>query len=499
MGTHADQSKASNCIWLCRGLVENCSGFALNSEAKMKRVEMSIGICSWLIGAVLAIALTLPLGAQTRNYVQRLDEFSGSLRDLSTRISPSVVQIVGTGYAVQTDEQHTGGIFSRQRNTGSGVILSDDGYVMTNAHVIEGARIIRVKLNNQPSGPQSLFEAKLIGMDSLLDLALLKIEATGLTPLNFGNSLDLKQGELVLAFGSPLGMDNSVSMGVVSSPARQLSEDDSRIYIQTDAPINPGNSGGPLVDVQARLVGMNTFIFSRSGGSEGIGFAIPSNVVRYVFTSLKRDGHVHRGQIGIFAKTITEPLAQAFSLEAEKGVLVEDVVTEGPAYKAGVQVGDVVLSLDGRPLRSVRDLALQLYQYVIGDTVELQILRDDKPLAVRVAVTEKQDDPERFADLVNPEHNLVPKLAILGITVDDRIRQSLSLRYSDGVLVAALAGPPQYFGEPLREGDVIHAINRHRIATVEMLRAELDARTKEPIVLQIERDGSLMFLVLESD
>jgi serine protease Do len=468
----------------------------------MKRVERSIGICSWLAAAVFAIALTSPLRAQTRNYIQRLDELSESLRDLSTRISPSVVQIIGTGYAVQTDEQHTGGIFSRQRNTGSGVILSDDGYIMTNAHVVEGARTIRAKLNSQPSGPSgpvSLFEAKLIGMDSMLDLALLKIEATGLTPLNFGNSLELKQGELVLAFGSPLGMDNSVSMGVVSSPVRQLSDDDPRIYIQTDAPINPGNSGGPLVDVQGRLVGMNTFIFSRSGGSEGIGFAIPSNVVRYVFTSLKRDGHVHRGQIGIFAKTITEPLAQAFSLEAEKGVLVEDVVTDGPAYKAGVQVGDVVLSLDGRALRSVRDLALQLYQYVIGDTVELQILRDDKPLAVRVAVTEKRDDPERFADLVNPEHNLVPKLAILGITVDDRIRQLLPLRYNDGVLVAALAGPPPYFGEPLREGDVIHAINRRRIGTVEMLRAVLDEKTRQPIVLQIERDGSLMFLVLESD
>src|SRR5262249_19250648 len=153
------------------------------------------------------------------------------------------------------------------------------------------------------------FEASVVGMDGLLDLALLKIDATELTPLPLANSSDVQQGELALAFGSPLGMDNSVSMGVISAVARQLSEDDPRIYIQTDAPINPGSSGGPLVDVDGRMVGMNTFIFTQSGGSEGLGFAIPSNVVRYVYSSLKRDGHVHRGQIGIFARTITGPLA----------------------------------------------------------------------------------------------------------------------------------------------------------------------------------------------
>ena len=226
----------------------------------------------------------------------------------------------------------------------------------------------------------SVFDAKLIGIDRLLDLALLKIGSNGLTPLSFGNSLGLKQGELVLAFGSPLGMDNSVSMGVVSAVARQLTENDPRIFVQTDAPINPGNSGGPLVDADGRLVGINTFILSQSGGSEGIGFAIPSNVVQYVYGSLRKDGHVHRGQIGILARTITEPLASAFKLEPEKGVLVEDVVPEGPADKAGIQVGDVVLSIQGTGLRSIRDLALQLYQYSIGDTVTLEILRNENSL-----------------------------------------------------------------------------------------------------------------------
>src|SRR5262249_39428637 len=160
------------------------------------------------------------------------------------------------------------------------------------------------------------------------------------------------------AFGSPLGMDNSVSMGIVSAISRQLSEDDPRIFIQTDTPINPGNSGGPLGGIQGRLVGVNKFIFSQSGGSGGVGFAITSNVVRYVYASLKRDGHVHRGQIGVNARTITPPLAVAFNLEPETGVIVEDVMPGGPAEKAGVHIGDVLMSIGGATLHNVRDLEL---------------------------------------------------------------------------------------------------------------------------------------------
>src|SRR5262249_51663634 len=162
-----------------------------------------------------------------------------------------------------------------------------------------------------------------------------------------------------------------------------------------------------------RLVGMNTFILSQSGGSEGLGFAIPSNVIRYVYASLKKDGHVHRGQIGISARTITPALASAFNLEAETGVLLQDVLPRGSAEAAGLQIGDVVLSFGGRPLQNIRDLALELYQLGIGDMVPLEVLRNGKRLTITVAVTESQDDPERFADLVNVDDNLVAKLGIL--------------------------------------------------------------------------------------
>lgn len=447
------------------------------------------------------LALAWPARAQNRSKTLGIGQLSESLQDLSSRVSPSVVQIFGTGYEVKNDEEHAGAsVLSRQRNTGSGVIVSDDGYIMTNAHVIDSARSVRVKVNGRGKGQPSVFDAKLIGIDRLLDLALLKIGSNGVTPLSFGNSLGLKQGELVLAFGSPLGMDNSVSMGIVSAVARQLTENDPRIFVQTDAPINPGNSGGPLVDADGRLVGINTFILSQSGGSEGIGFAIPSNVVQYVYGSLRKDGHVHRGQIGILARTITEPLASAFKLEPEKGVLVEDVVPEGPADKAGIQVGDVVLSIQGIGLRSIRDLALRLYQYSIGDTVMLEILRDENRSAVSVAVTETRDDPERFADMVNPADNLISPLGVLGLTVDDGIRKTMPLRYPDGVLVAAHSGLSLYFGDQPQEGDVIHAINGHGIASIEKLRSELnDLMLEDAIVLQVERDGSLMFLVLENN
>ncbi len=454
--------------------------------------------------ALLALSFLAPAQAQnrSRNPIS-LSELSDSLQQLSSRISPSVAQVTATGYGLESNSQGTGGtnMLFRQRSTGSGVIVSGDGDIMTNAHVIASARTIRVKINGMSRGQSSVFEAKLIGMDRLLDLALLKIEATGLKDLPFGSSQDLKQGELVLAFGSPIGMDDSVSMGIVSAPVRQLSDDDPRIFIQTDAPINPGNSGGPLVDAAGRLVGINTFILSQSGGSEGLGFAIPSNVVRYVYASLKKDGHVHRGQIGIFARTITATLASAFNIEPDNGVIAEDVLPGGPADKAGLQVGDVVLSLGGRPLRNVRDLSLELYQYRIGDAVQLRVARGQRVFEATVAVTESRGDPERFADMVTPENNLISKLGVLGLTIDDKIRQVLSdLRLADGVLVAAQTGAPSYFGDRPREGDVIHAVNGHPITSVETLRSDLDRlKSEEPLVLQVERDGSLMLLVLETN
>src|SRR6266481_3745674 len=208
-----------------------------------------------------------------------LEQLSSSLQAIARQVEPSVVRIFNSAYAIENDGDRNGGaVVSQQRSSGSGILVSADGYIVTNAHVVQGARRLRVRLNKGVSKAGShLVNAKLIGMDRQTDLAVLKIDLTGLPFLTFADSDNLEQGQIVLAFGSPLGLQNSVSMGVVSSVDRQLTPDDPLVYIQTDAAINPGNSGGPLVDTSGRIAGINAFIITKSGGNEGVGFAIPSN------------------------------------------------------------------------------------------------------------------------------------------------------------------------------------------------------------------------------
>ncbi len=222
--------------------------------------------------------------------------------------------------------------------------MSPDGYILTNAHVVKNAHTLKVQLNvraeaeAREQGDRSFnrpITGTLVGIDRDSDLALIKIDKTNLPYLVFGNSDELKQGQIVLALGNPLGLDNSVSLGVVSAVARQIKADDQMVYIQTDAPINPGNSGGPLVDADGRVVGINTFILTQSGGSEGIGFAIPSNIAQGVYTQLKAHGHVHRAQLGLIAETITPEMAEGLELETDHGVIVSDVEPNGAAAQRG--------------------------------------------------------------------------------------------------------------------------------------------------------------------
>ena len=211
-------------------------------------------------------------------------------------------------------------------------------------------------------------EAKLVGVDQLSDVAVLKIDAQGPSGVAIRRFQPLKQGQVVFAFGSPLGLENSVTMGVVSATERQIDPDNPAIYIQTDAPINPGNSGGPLVDVDGKVVGINTFILSESGGNEGLGFAIPSNVVKNVYEQLRTEGHVHRGEIGVAVRSITPDLLEGLNLPTSRGVLLEDVTPDSPADKAGLKIGDVVTSVGGKPVTNVRQFSLDLLEYKVGQT-----------------------------------------------------------------------------------------------------------------------------------
>jgi len=439
-----------------------------------------------------------------------LGELSVSLEGLVNRVRPAVVQIFSTGYATaeESDAANTAALLSRQRSTGSGIILSEDGFIVTNAHVVRGARRIQVRLSvartrgrNPTFEPEvKLLDAKLVGMDREMDVAVVKIDRAGLTHLPLGNSDAVRQGELVMAFGNPRGLEGSVSMGIVSSTSRELHPDDFLAYIQTDAPINPGNSGGPLIDSQGHVVGINTFILSDSGGSEGLGFAIPSNIVNTVYSQLRKEGHVHRGKIGISVQTISPALAEGLALARDWGVLVGDVTPEGPADMAGVKVGDVVLTANGRAMRNARQLEAYIYRSPMTAKITLEVLRGKDQLTIDVPVIDSVDDPQRFADMVNPEDNLVPRLGILGIGIDKTLAAMLpGLRNSYGVVVAAGSSATDFTsGTGLQPGDVIYSVNQAPVATVEALRKKVDEfKPGDEVAMQIERSGRLMFVSIE--
>ncbi len=452
--------------------------------------------------AGVLLALTLAAAAQAEEPRARpspspLERISDEFQKLSDRIAPSVVQIVATGYAPAP-----GGL-TRERSTGSGVIVDGEGYIVTNGHVVEDTHSVQVLLMTRARraggsvlGPRSRrLPARVLGLDRETDLAVLKVEETGLPALAFGDSEELRQGQIVLAYGSPLGLENSMSMGVVSAVARQLKPEDPMIYVQTDAPINPGNSGGPLVDTRGRLVGINTLIASHAGGSEGIGFAAPSNIVRAVFEQIRARGRVHRGAIGVRAQTVTPVLAAGLGLPQEGGVIVADVTPEGPAERAGLKVGDLVLTLDGKGLENGRQFEVNLYRRAVGDTVKLGVQRGGQKLAIEVSVVERPEDPDRFELMVTPEKNTVPRLGILAIELDDEVRALLPrLRGEDGVVVAARAGGGSLEDGP-QPGDVIYSLNGVSVRSLAELRSAADRlKTGDAVVLQVERRGQLLFL-----
>ena len=322
-----------------------------------------------------------------------LRTLSRSVRALAQRVSPAVVQIHVSGYGpVEEEDGRAASIISPQRSLGSGVIVDRGGYIVTNAHVVRGAVKVRVLLASTAKGLAGIpLEARIVGIDRESDLALIKVAQDGLPTLRFGNSNALRQGDVVLAIGSPLGLRNSVSMGIVSSASRAVNEESPMEYVQTDASINPGNSGGALVNVDGALMGINTFILSQSGGSEGIGFAIPSNTVRNVYTQLKQKGHVHRGTVGIAAQTITPVMAEALGLARQIGVIAADVEPDGPAERAGVKRGDILLSMDGRVLDSARQLDSGVYRRQKGEKAALKILRAQDEMDVSVEVDELEN------------------------------------------------------------------------------------------------------------
>jgi serine protease Do len=455
----------------------------------------------------MAMAWLVPAsaGAQTPS----LATFSSELQSLVQRVGPSVVQVNVSGYALaETAGPGTADtLLERQRSTGSGVIVDAGGYLVTNYHVVSGARRVQVVLAARAAeGAGSsivrprgrTYEATIVGIDEETDLAVLKVEATGLPALPFGDSDGLRAGQIVCAFGSPLGLENSMTLGVVSAVGRQLTADDPMVYVQTDAPINPGNSGGALVDVQGRLVGINALILSQSGGNEGLGFAAPSNIVRTVFEQIRKWGRVKRGTIGVSAQTITPTLADAMRLPRPTGVILADVFPEEPGAAAGLKVGDIVLTLNGKPMENGRQFDVNLYRLAAGDIAEIEVLRDNAPVKISVAIAERQGDPTRFADMVSPERHLVQRLGILGLDLNASLAAAVGgVRGIGGVLVAARAlNSGAEYG--LEVADVILSVNGTPVKGLADLRSVIGRLPDNAAVaLQIQREGQLIFLSFE--
>jgi serine protease Do len=461
----------------------------------------------------LLVAAPLPAQAPAqRTAPNPLQELNRSMEALVHKVSPSVVQILVTAFAPieERGRSEAGVIIGRQRAIGSGVIVDSDGYIITNAHVVNGAERLQIVLPApMPDGSPvvslataqgHIVDGRVVGFDTEMDLAVVKIDAKGLTALSFAKYSDLRQGEVVLAFGSPQGLRNSVTMGVISAVARQLDPDSPYVYIQTDASINPGNSGGPLVNVNGELVGINTMILSESGGNEGLGFAIPSGVVSVAYPQLRKFGHLHRPEIGASVQTITPTLAAGLGLLQNSGVIVTDVAPGGPAEAAGMQIQDIVVGMDGRPVDSLPLLYYNLFVKQAGEKIKMDVMRGTQKVSLDLAVLQPRHEMDRLLDLTNPEKNLVRRLGIIGIEIDAKISKVLpDLRLPSGIIVVARTVEPGAADSSLTTGDVIHAVNGVTVSSLDELRAALDAlKPYGALVLQVERDSKLRYMALQS-
>jgi serine protease Do len=465
----------------------------------------------WLAAVVVAgLAAEVSVSGQAaRTAAPAADTLSTLLEDAARRVQPSVVRIFATSYVPGEGLLPSNAdLVATARASGSGVLVDADGYVITNAHVVQGAARLRVEVPSARTGSSILPPAgrivagTLVGIDVETDLAVIKIDPQKVPALTFGDSDELRSGQIVMAVGSPLGLERSVSLGVVSSVARQLEPDSPMVYVQTDAAINPGSSGGPLVDVQGRLVGINTLIASQSGGSTGIGFAAPSNIVRSVYEQIKTTGTVRRGDIGVRAQTIAPTLAAGLQLADTAGVILADVLPGGPAARAGLLVGDIVTAIDGKPMENARQFHVNVYRRRPGQTVTLDVLRDGNARQVKVVVAVRGPELEAISAFADPRANRVARLGVLALTLDPKIASLLPPRRSStGVVIAStVAGAIDSADGGLAPGDIIYAANRTPIASLADIQAFVERlRPGDPVVLHLERDAELRYLAFTVD
>ncbi|RXZ42819.1 DegQ family serine endoprotease [Crenobacter cavernae] len=372
---------------------------------------------------------------------------------------------------------------------GSGFIISQDGYILTNAHVVSGGSQIKVMMTDKRE-----MNAKLVGLDKRTDVAVLKIEASGLPTVKIGNPAGLKVGEWVAAIGAPFGFENTVTAGIVSAKGRSLPDENYVPFIQTDVAINPGNSGGPLFNLKGEVVGINSQIYSRSGGFMGISFAIPIDIAIGVSDQIKAKGKVSRGQLGVHIQEVTQELAQSFGLDKPRGALVVNVEPNGPAAKSGLQIGDIIVTLNDKPVDSSKDLPVMIGALQPGTKVKLGVWRKGKAAAVEVQLGELSGEAQPTPQPTPQGNQQSYQFGKLGLTLAElSTEQRDELGVRGGLLIQKAQGPAARAG--LQHGDVIIGVNQAQITDLKSFEKAINAAGKN-IALLVRRQETTLFVPL---
>lgn len=455
---------------------------------------------------VLGLALSIP------GWAVELPDFTGLVKSLSpavvniSTINEPQPEIESSGPMVGPNGEEIPEIFRdffrgfqgpgsprvNPQSLGSGFIISDDGYILTNHHVVDSADKVMVRLNDRRE-----LEAEVIGSDKRSDVALLKIDATDLPTLSLGSSDALEVGEWVLAIGSPFGFDHSVTAGIVSAKERSLAGDSYVPFIQTDVAINPGNSGGPLFNLDGEVVGINSQIYTRSGGFMGLSFAIPVDVAMEVADQLREQGYVKRGWLGVIIQEVTRDLAESFGLEKPSGALVAQVLPDSPALAAGLQEGDVIIGFNGREIGLSSELPAQVGRVAPGKSAAVDVYRNGQMLTIDVEIGLLPSQQELSQSSMSDESRNKVSLGVSVRDLTDEDRERFDIK--DGVFVEAVnPGPAAQAGVSV--GDIITTLDGKTVSSVSELRSVVaDLPTERPVPLRIMRGGSPVYLALRAE
>jgi serine protease Do len=381
----------------------------------------------------------------------------------------------------------------REQSLGSGVIVTSDGTILTNNHVIDGASDIKVELSDKRE-----FSAKLVGTDPRTDIAVLKIEATGLPTLALGDSSKLQVGDVIFAIGDPFGVGETATMGIISATQRSgLGIENYEDFIQTDAPINPGNSGGAMIDLHGNVIGINTAIETGgAGGSVGIGFAIPINMAHSVMDQIVRHGKVVRGYLGLYPQDVTPQIAKQFGLTEPGGALIAEVSPDTPASRAGLKRGDVILKVNGEPVRSANDLRLRISQTAPGTTVKLAISHDGKPQDVNLTLGEYRDEKEATTGPGENSEGALQGIHVQELTADIAEQMNLPAG-THGVVVSDIDPASSASSADIQRGDVIQEVNHKPVSSIEQYKQALAGADDKPVLLLVNRGGTTHYVVIE--